>query len=237
MLHASGLDIPRSILAHGWWTTSGAKMSKSTGETVNPLSLVDQYGADSFRYFVMREMTVGQDAEFSLERFQSRYRADLGNDLGNLLSRLLHMTQTYMSGLVPAAGLSEAYEQELLDHWDNSRTSMLDHFRAYRFNLGLGEIFSFVRAINKYADNRLPWKLAKSEAPEDLKALQTCLATMLEGLRLVSVAISPVMPGIHAQIHDRLSLEPVTLWRDELDWGDRLVGINVKEKIILFPRD
>ncbi|MEC7400761.1 MAG: methionine--tRNA ligase, partial [Verrucomicrobiota bacterium] len=91
MLKAANLSLPKQILAHGWWTSSGAKMSKSTGETVNPLELVEQYGSDAFRYFVMREMTVGRDAEFSLERFESRYRADLGNDLGNLLSRLLHM--------------------------------------------------------------------------------------------------------------------------------------------------
>ena len=82
MLKASNLALPRQILAHGWWTTSGAKMSKSTGETVSPLALVDQYGSDAFRFFVMREMTVGQDAEFSLERFSSRYKGELGNDLG-----------------------------------------------------------------------------------------------------------------------------------------------------------
>ena len=108
MLKASGLDLPRSILAHGWWTSSGAKMSKSTGETVSPLSLVEQYGADSFRYFVMREMTVGQDAEFSLDRFESRYRAIPGNDLGNLLSRLLHMT-SYSNGVVPKVEVEEEF--------------------------------------------------------------------------------------------------------------------------------
>ena len=91
MLKACNLAMPKQILAHGWWTTSGAKMSKSTGETVSPLALADQYGADAFRFFVMREMTVGQDAEFSLERFSSRYKGELGNDLGNLVSRLVHM--------------------------------------------------------------------------------------------------------------------------------------------------
>lgn len=237
MLHASGLKTPQSILAHGWWTTSGAKMSKSTGETVDPLSLVDQYGADSFRYFVMREMTVGQDAEFSLERFQSRYRADLGNDLGNLLSRLLHMTQSYVDGVVPAVNLCESYEIGLQERWEKAKNSMLQHFRAYRFNLGLEEIFGFVRAINKYADDRLPWKLAKSEDPQDLQTLRACLSTMLEGLRLVSVAISPVMPTVHAQIHERLALPSIKLWEDELVWGDKLTGKTVKEKIILFPRD
>ena len=102
MLQACNLALPKQILAHGWWTVSGSKMSKSSGETVDPLSLAERYGADAFRYFVMREMTVGNDAEFSFERFESRYRADLGNDLGNLVSRLLHMTAAYEEGIVPA---------------------------------------------------------------------------------------------------------------------------------------
>jgi methionyl-tRNA synthetase len=236
MLQASELALPKSILAHGWWTTSGEKMSKSTGETVDPLSLIDRYGTDAFRYFVMREMTVGQDAEFSLERFESRYRADLGNDLGNLLSRLLHMVHSYEGGIVPTAEVNESLEEGLQSQWEKSRDSMLEHFREFRFNLGLEETFSFIRSINKYADDRTPWKLAKSDEPDAKKELRTCLATMLEALRLASVAISPVMPQVHAQIHQRMNLEPTKLWKDELGWGSTLVGKKLQEKIILFPR-
>ena len=211
-------------------------MSKSTGETVDPLSLIDRYGTDAFRYFVMREMTVGQDAEFSLERFESRYRADLGNDLGNLLSRLLHMVHSYEGGIVPTAEVNESLEEGLQSQWQKSRDSMLEHFREFRFNLGLEETFSFIRSINKYADDRTPWKLAKSNEPDAKKELRTCLATMLEALRLGSVAISPVMPQVHAQIHQRMNLEPTKLWKDELGWGSTLVGKKLQEKIILFPR-
>ena len=236
MLQASELPLPKSILAHGWWTTSGEKMSKSTGETVDPLSLIDRYGTDAFRYFVMREMTVGQDAEFSLERFESRYRADLGNDLGNLLSRLLHMVHSYEDGKVPTAEVNESLEQCLQSQWEKSRDSMLEHFREFRFNLGIEETFSFIRSINKYADDRTPWKLAKSDEPDAKKELRTCLATMVEALRLASVAISPVMPQVHAQIHQRMNLEPTKIWKDELGWGSTLVGKKLQEKIILFPR-
>jgi len=112
MLKACGLPLPKQILAHGWWMSSGEKMSKSTGEVVDPLSLVEQRGVDAFRYFVMREMTVGQDADFSLERFESRYKTDLGNDLGNLLSRLFHMTATYENSIVPKVELNEEFEQK-----------------------------------------------------------------------------------------------------------------------------
>tara|TARA_B100001248_G_scaffold262684_1_gene260887 strand:+ start:605 stop:2128 length:1524 start_codon:yes stop_codon:yes gene_type:complete len=237
MLQASKLALPKSILAHGWWTTSGEKMSKSSGETVDPLSLIDRYGTDAFRYFVMREMTVGQDAEFSLERFESRYRADLGNDLGNLLSRLLHMVHSYEDGNVPTAEVNESLEQCLQSQWEKSRDSMLEHFREFRFNLGIEETFNFIRSINKYADDRTPWKLAKSDEPDAKKELRTCLATMVEALRLASVAISPVMPQVHSQIHQRMNLEPTKIWKDELGWGSTLVGKKLQEKIILFPRE
>ena len=237
MLKACGLALPKSILAHGWWTTSGAKMSKSTGDSVDPLSLVDRYGTDAFRYFVMREMTVGQDAEFSLDRFESRYRADLGNDLGNLLSRLLHMAHNYLGGVVPEIKIEENLEKGLQEHWKKSREVILEHYREYRFNLALEELFGFIRAINKYADDRTPWKLAKSEEEVHQLELRACIGTMLEALRLASVAVLPVMPGIHAKIHQRLGLETIQLWNEELLWGATLHGKNLLEKIILFPRE
>ena len=237
MLKACGLALPKSILAHGWWTTSGAKMSKSTGDSVDPLSLVDRYGTDAFRYFVMREMTVGQDAEFSLDRFESRYRADLGNDLGNLLSRLLHMAHNYLGGVVPEIKIEENLEKGLQEHWKKSREVILEHYREYRFNLALEELFGFIRAINKYADDRTPWKLAKSEEEVHQLELRACIGTMLEALRLASVAVLPVMPGIHAKIHQRLGLETIQCWNEELLWGPTLHGKNLLEKIILFPRE
>lgn len=236
MLRACDLPIPKSILAHGWWTTSGAKMSKSTGETVDPLSLVDRYGADAFRYFVMREMTVGQDAEFSLERFESRYRADLGNDLGNLVSRLLHMLHSYEDGVVPADEINENLELMLKEKWNEKRDKMLEHFSGLRFNLGLEEIFSFIRSINKYADERAPWKLAKSDKSEDALALKATLSNMVESLRLASVAIAGVMPEVHRLIHERMNLAPTTIWKEDLIWDNRLDGQKLQEKIILFPR-
>ncbi|HBO57420.1 MAG TPA: methionine--tRNA ligase, partial [Opitutae bacterium] len=108
MLKALELDLPKHLLVHGWWLSSGAKMSKSTGEVVNPLDLIEQYGADAFRYFVTREMNVGQDSEFSTELFLSRYSSDLANDLGNLVSRLLNMGARYTEGKIPEAQIFEA---------------------------------------------------------------------------------------------------------------------------------
>jgi methionyl-tRNA synthetase len=237
MLKASNLPLPAKILAHGWWTSSGAKMSKSTGETVDPLSLAERYGSDPFRYFVMREMTVGNDAEFSLERFESRYRADLGNDLGNLVSRLLHMSATYEGGVTPEVSLNEGPEKKIVLLWESTKEEALKFFLEYQFSQGLEKVFSFIRGINKYADERTPWKLAKSEAPEDRQALRTCLGTMIEALRLANALLAPVMPSVHAAINERLGLEPCCSWKEDLSWDHRLSGKKLGEKTILFPRE
>ena len=114
-------------------------MSKSTGETVSPLALADQYGADAFRFFVMREMTVGQDAEFSLERFSSRYKGELGNDLGNLVSRLVHMCHQYFDGIAPSQELSEDLEKGLQSKWDEVSAKVLEWDDSFQFHLALEE--------------------------------------------------------------------------------------------------
>ena len=236
MLKACNLSLPKQILAHGWWTTSGAKMSKSTGETVDPLQLAEDYGSDCFRYFLMREMTVGKDAEFSIERFESRYRADLGNDLGNLVSRLLHMCHSYLKGGVSEVGALGQPEEDLAELWLKSRDVALEHFQKHQFSLGLESVFNFIRSINKYADLRLPWKLAKSEDTDERQMLKTCLATMVEALRLANALLYPVMPEIHALINDRLGINDSSNWTTDLIWDHRLTGSQLKEKIILFPR-
>lgn len=236
MLKACNIELPKQILAHGWWTSSGAKMSKSTGETISPLDLVKLYGADIFRFFVMREMRVGQDAEFSLDRFESRYRADLGNDLGNLVSRLLHMCTNYFDSIVPSSHVLDTPEQELIEKWEQTRKITLTFFEEFQFSQGLEQISGFIRAINKYADERVPWKLAKSTEEGDLKNLQTCISTMVEALRLANSLLVAVMPEIHEKINDRLGLSATENWDLDLDWDCRLSGRKLKEKIILFPR-
>jgi methionyl-tRNA synthetase len=237
MLKALGLPLPKGILVHGWWMISGSKMSKSTGESVNPLELVDLRGADAFRYFVMREMTVGQDADFTLERFDSRYHADLGNDLGNLLSRILNMTARYCEGKVPAATVLEKPETDLGNLWDEAHVGARELFNEYKFNLGLERIFVFIRGINRYAEERSPWKLAKSEAVEDRAKLETSLAFIVEAVRLGVALLAPVMPGVNDQVNKLLGISATTLWEEDLVWDHRLAGNTLGPKTILFPRD
>ena len=129
-------------------------------------------------------MTVGQGADFSLERFESRYKTDLGNDLGNLVSRLFHMATTYEQGIVPEVELNEEFEQKLKANFEVAKEKTMERFNSFQFNQGLEQIFIFIRSINKYADERTPWKLAKSDESEDRKKLKTCLGVMVESLRL-----------------------------------------------------
>lgn len=237
MLQAAGIPLPRTLVVHGWWQSeSGEKMSKSLGNTVSPLDLIERFGADAFRYFLIREMNVGQDSNFSAALFLTRYTSDLGNDLGNLVSRLLNMAGRYVDGVVPAVVVSEEPEQELQSQWRQTVETVLVQYEALQFHAGLETLFGFIRGINRYAEIRAPWKLAKSTDEVDRHRLETSLATMAEGLRLAAVLIAPVMPGVANQIQSSLGEPEVNLWQDRLEWGDRLAGKQVGKPIILFPR-
>ena len=236
MLKALDIQLPRHFLVHGWWLSSGTKMSKSTGEVVNPLDLIEQFGADAFRYFVTREMNVGQDSEFSLELFMSRYNSDLANDLGNLVSRLLNMGSRYTGGKVPAAEIEEFPETELKQLWQDIQKELIPLFEDFQFHKAIDRIFSFISGINRYTEARAPWKLAKSESNEDQLALRTSLATMAEALRLAVVMLTPIMPEISDKIRGLLGAYNFDLIEGQLEWGTSLTGKELGEKTILFPR-
>lgn len=237
MLKAAGIELPRHLLVHGWWNLSGQKMSKSAGNIVDPFELAEKFGADSLRYFFIREMTVGQDSDFTTEQFLTRYTDDLGNDLGNLLSRLLNMGGRYCEGgTIPAATVDEEPEQELRKLWNETHPEVQERFEQFQFHNALDKTFAFIRAINRYAEIRAPWKLAKSEDPADKAKLETSLATMAEGLRLACVLLTPVMPGVAEKTLGLLGTEAVTAYTGNLDWDYRLEGKTLGEKTILFPR-
>lgn len=236
MLKALDIELPKSFLVHGWWLSSGSKMSKSTGEVVNPLDLIEQFGTDAFRYFVTREMNVGQDSEFSIDLFMSRYNSDLANDLGNLVSRLLNMGGRYTEGKVPAASVEEEPEKALKDLWAEVEVELLPLFEGFQFHKALDRIFTFVSGINKYAETRAPWKLAKSEDPADQAKLHTSLAYMAEALRLAVVMLTPVMPEISEKIRGLVGAQSFERLDGQLVWGNTLEGSTLGEKAILFPR-
>ena len=236
MLRACGIPLPKHLLVHGWWTLSGSKMSKSSGKVVDPLEMVERFGPDSFRYFVMREMTVGQDSDFSEELFLGRYNGELGNDLGNLLSRLLNMGGRYTGGKVPPASVQDGPEETLQKQWADCWRKARKAYDEFLFHASLEEVFTFIKSINRYAEVRAPWKLAKSEDPKDRAILETSLAFMAEGLRLAAGGLTPVMPEISARILKLIGAQPIELWDDRMEWGGSLEGAELGGKTILFPR-
>lgn len=236
MLKAIGVELPKSLLVHGWWMSSGEKMSKSLGNIVNPLDLVEKFGADPFRYFLMREMNVGQDSDFSIDLFVTRYTSDLGNDLGNLLSRLQNMTHRYCGGVVAAAGADEEFEKSLKDLAAETSEETVKYFDGMQFHIGLEKIFNFIRSINRYAEQRAPWKLAKSADAADKVLLETTLANMAESLRIASTLLAPVMPSVSAKVLGLLSLPAVERYEGKLAWGNSLTGKTLAPQEILFPR-
>lgn len=236
MLKAIGVEPPKALLVHGWWHVGGQKMSKSTGLKIDPIEFSETYGADALRFFLTREMSVGQDSDFTLDLFLGRYNADLANNLGNLVSRLLNMTGRHLPEGLQAATIDEEPESTVKVAWEATRAEVLEAFEQFQFHLAMEKTFTFITALNRYAEIRAPWKLAKSADAGDQERLRTTLTTLAEGLRLANAFLKPVMPGIADRISSLLGQDAVTSWEGSLEWSARLVGVRLGEKTILFPR-
>lgn len=236
MLKAAELPLPKGIIAHGWWSFKGAKMSKSTGNVIDPGTFVSEYGTDALRYFFLREMSVGQDSDFTDTQFQARYNADLANNLGNLLNRTLNMTNRFAAGVVPTAGESSGLETELHALWEQTRTDVVKLWAGFQYHIALERTIAFVTATNAYIEKRAPWKLGKSTEPADRLALETSLATMAEALRLAAALLLPFIPDSVGKIHAALGHTPTADWGTSCVWGDALRGCKVAPSLVLFPR-
>jgi methionyl-tRNA synthetase len=224
------------IMLNGWWSVAGSKMSKSTGNVVKPLEFADQFSVDALRYFLIREMNVGQDSDFSTELFLIRYNSDLANDLGNLVNRALNMTNRFAAGAIPAAEVAEEPEREVHVLWEKTRDEALQLCEGLQFHSALDRTFTFIKAINAYIEKRAPWKLGKSADAADQARLRTSLATIGEALRLGSTLLQAVMPSTTEKIQAALGYTPGAVWREELVWGGRLTGCKVQASLVLFPR-
>ena len=233
-LMSARLPLPRRIVAHGHWMMSGAKMSKSIGNVARYQDYTAAFGVDALRYFVMREMPLGQDANFSDEGVLSRYNADLANDLGNLVSRAMTMIHRYCGGTVPTpgrevegepeAGLRAAVEQTV-------RKATAD-FERFQISLALQDVWALIGHANRYVVEREPWKLAKQA--EDRSILETALYSLAETVRVIAALIEPVMPETTTRIRRMLGVGPQS-WDDLL--GDRLrPGTRLGQTEPLFPR-
>jgi methionyl-tRNA synthetase len=241
MLKAAGLPLPKTIFAHGWWSVDGLKMGKSLGNAVRPLDLVDTYGSEAFRFFLMREMTPGQDSDFDAERIKIRYSTDLANNLGNLLQRVTTMAVRYLGGWLDGAesslevqyrtaGNAESNLREQVEELPDAVFTLVDRFAI---NAALGKMLDALAEINGYLERCAPWVKAKSG---DLERVGVILYTAAEALRLVSVLLSPILPEKSAEIWRRLGWTPLPDLADGLRWGCLKPGIPVTVGAPLFPR-
>lgn len=224
MLKAAGLELPRTIFAHGWWLVDNEKMSKSLGNVVKPLDLADKYGVDSFRYFLMREMVPGNDASFSESAMVNRINSDLANDFGNLLSRITTLIHKFFEGKVPAPYTADMEWHALAE---NSVTDLKNAIANFRVDEAVKAAWVCVNYANYYLEEKAPWKLAKA----DKSQAGTVLYYALEGLRLSAVALKPIMPDKCLEALKRMKAED-----SGLNWGELRPGTAIESGRPLFPR-
>jgi methionyl-tRNA synthetase len=238
MLMALGMNLPETIFAHGWWTVDGAKMSKSRGNVVDPNKIVDEFGADAFRYFLLREVPFGQDGDFSQEAMITRINSDLANGLGNLLSRTLTLIERTQAGQVPAPGKIRAPERDLQQATVALLNDVLPrHLEQLEFNRALEAIWQVVQIANQYVDKTAPWTLAKNESDAD--QLRTVLYYMAETLRCLSLATYPFIPKSSQSIKTQLGISTdfaSPLMKSKIEWGGLEAGTAIHKGTSLFPR-
>ena len=228
MLKAMNLPLPKQILVHGWWQKDGAKISKSTGNIVDPIAVINEWGLDAFRFYVLRELDIGPDGNWTDAGFRSRYQSELANGLGNLVNRSLSMLKRYRNGIVPAksnelaAGAAKAADE----------TRAL--FKQSQLQSALQSIWGLVNRANQYVDQTAPFKLAKD--PTQAQRLDEVLYNLAETCRVLAVLLWPVLPETSTKIYAQLGLTGSPDKLDAATWGGLRQGQVIGEPAPLFPR-
>jgi len=235
MLKALDVPMPKQIVAHGWWTQNKEKMSKSVGNVVDPLSLIDTYGTDAFRYFVLREMAVGYDADFSLAQFHQRYQSDLGNDLGNLVNRTVSMIRRYRKGVIPQgdSSASTAVDLDLKAKVEQAIAEYRMHMDKLSIHLALQELWKGFQRVNQYVEETAPWKLAKD--PYQDSRLSDVLANFATSIAYLTAELQSIIPETCTKIYCQLGITDSTP-TDWNGWLQRTANQTVAEPAVLFPR-
>jgi methionyl-tRNA synthetase len=203
-LMSAGIELPRRVFAHGFVFSRGEKMSKSLGNVVDPLALVDAFGLDQVRYFLLREVPFGQDGSYGEEAIISRINTDLANELGNLAQRSLSMVDKNLEGIVPQPGEFAGDDRELLTIADGLLEKVREHYDVPAMHLALEAIWLMLGAANRYFSAQEPWVLRKSDTPSDHERFGTVLYTTLEVVRIAALLVQPVMPDSAAKLLDLL---------------------------------
>ena len=232
-LLAADLEPPKRVFAHGWWTNEGQKISKSLGNVIDPVQLIETYGLDQVRYFLMREVPFGNDGDFSKSGMVNRINSDLANDLGNLCQRVLSFVYKNCNATVPKNMGFTPDDSKLITHAYEILPKLREDYNSQLFNVALERIWGLVAAANKYIDDQAPWKLRKT----DPDRMHTVLYTLLETIRCIGILLQPIMPGSSEKILNQLAVDTSKRSFAALNSNDGLeTGTSLQKPNPIFPR-